>query len=367
MIVRQPVGPICTQLEKKPNSLQHPVVSGSFLLGQSRQCTAYICFRTFLRRTLGSWLQSPFARASLVSFLLSLCANITSYTRSLHFLPPPRQWALFFYAFLYADVYRRTRSAPCTMEKQAQLPPRKRLWRFCTRFVLFLCSRSWLAMHQGLYVSTAPEYDIFEHDWHSYTIGTLAGLSSGLASPASCRWTTMDGGSNVGRGLSICVRMYCWFSRILQSLQPSLVPACWVAWMLVTASVSACVVFLRIPLTRPYQLWVPSSPGELVSPLDASGLTSWPVQNHLVAPSLVKNGLAFGVPVDPNFPQIISYQAMSFSDVNKYVTAPSPRYWLLWPGVLMMLLYSFADVVMSLVPVFQSESESKCFSGLTLW
>lgn len=78
----------------------------------------------------------------------------------------------------------------------------------------------------------------------------------------------------------------------------------------------------------------------------------------IIAPSLVKNGLAFGVPVDPNFPQIISYQAMSFSDVNKYVTAPSPRYWLLWPGVLMMLLYSFADVVMSLVPVFQNMRKS---------
>ena len=48
---------------------------------------------------------------------------------------------------------------------------------------------------------------------------------------------------------------------------------------------------------------------------------------------------------------------MSFKDPEKYVTAPSPRYWLLWPGVLMMLLYSFADVVMSLVPAYMSKSE----------
>jgi hypothetical protein len=73
----------------------------------------------------------------------------------------------------------------------------------------------------------------------------------------------------------------------------------------------------------------------------------------------VKNGLAFGIAIDPDFPQMMSYQGMSFANVDEYVTAPSPRYWLLWPGILMMLLYSFADVVMSLVPVFLSEFESK--------
>jgi hypothetical protein len=71
----------------------------------------------------------------------------------------------------------------------------------------------------------------------------------------------------------------------------------------------------------------------------------------------VKNGLAVGVPTSDAFPEMMSYQAMSFSDPEKYVSAPSPRYWLLWPGVLIMLLYSFADVVMSLVPIFQSKFE----------
>jgi len=71
----------------------------------------------------------------------------------------------------------------------------------------------------------------------------------------------------------------------------------------------------------------------------------------IIAPLLVKNHLAFGVAINPNVPELMSYMGMSFNNAEQYVTAPSPRYWLLWPGVLMMLLYSFADVVTSLVPV----------------
>jgi OPT family oligopeptide transporter len=51
----------------------------------------------------------------------------------------------------------------------------------------------------------------------------------------------------------------------------------------------------------------------------------------IIAPSLVKNGLAFGVEVSDEFP-LISYQGLSFSDSTLYVTHPSPRYWLLWPA-----------------------------------
>lgn len=83
-----------------------------------------------------------------------------------------------------------------------------------------------------------------------------------------------------------------------------------------------------------------------------------------VAPSIVKNGLAVGVPASDEFPEMISYQALSFSDPSQYVTNPSPRYWLLWPGVLMMLVYSFADVMMSLVPIFAGLSVSFLYSQL---
>ncbi|KAF8069127.1 oligopeptide transporter, partial [Lyophyllum atratum] len=70
----------------------------------------------------------------------------------------------------------------------------------------------------------------------------------------------------------------------------------------------------------------------------------------IIAPALVKNGLAFGVPISKEFP-LVSYQALSFEDPTLYVTRPSPRYWLLWPGVFMMLLYSFADVMITVLPL----------------
>ena len=47
-----------------------------------------------------------------------------------------------------------------------------------------------------------------------------------------------------------------------------------------------------------------------------------------VAPSLVKNGLAFGRVISDEFP-LVSYQSLSFSDPYLYTTRPSPRYWLL--------------------------------------
>ena len=59
----------------------------------------------------------------------------------------------------------------------------------------------------------------------------------------------------------------------------------------------------------------------------------------VIAPSLVKNGLAFGKSISDDFP-LISYQSLSFTDPDVYSKHPSPRYWLLWPGVLMMLVYS---------------------------
>ncbi|KAK0465543.1 oligopeptide transporter [Desarmillaria tabescens] len=88
----------------------------------------------------------------------------------------------------------------------------------------------------------------------------------------------------------------------------------------------------------------------------------------IIAPSLVSTGRAVGVQSYPDeFPEIWSYTAMSFDDASRYVNSPSPRYWLLWPGVLMMLVYSFADVVMSLVPIFakmRKTGVSISFNGL---
>ncbi|KAG5643400.1 hypothetical protein DXG03_000978 [Asterophora parasitica] len=86
----------------------------------------------------------------------------------------------------------------------------------------------------------------------------------------------------------------------------------------------------------------------------------------IIAPSLVKNGLAFGRPISEDYP-LISYQALSFKDPSLYVTRPSPRYWLLWPGVLMMLLYSFADVVLSMIPIIRGLTFSKEIFNVRGW
>ncbi|KAL1942739.1 hypothetical protein VTO73DRAFT_4979 [Trametes versicolor] len=66
----------------------------------------------------------------------------------------------------------------------------------------------------------------------------------------------------------------------------------------------------------------------------------------IIAPSLIKNKLAVGVSVSDEFP-LVSYNALSFDDPSDFTSAPSPRYWLLWPGILMMLVYSFTDLGMN--------------------
>ncbi|KAF8893198.1 oligopeptide transporter [Gymnopilus junonius] len=77
----------------------------------------------------------------------------------------------------------------------------------------------------------------------------------------------------------------------------------------------------------------------------------------IIQPSIVKNGLAFGTPVSDDFP-LVSYLAMSFKDTEQYITHPSPRYWLLWPGVLLMLMYSFGDIFLTLLPLARNLSFS---------
>ncbi|KAG0151242.1 hypothetical protein CROQUDRAFT_712984 [Cronartium quercuum f. sp. fusiforme G11] len=63
----------------------------------------------------------------------------------------------------------------------------------------------------------------------------------------------------------------------------------------------------------------------------------------IVGPALVARGLAFGRPGEAE--GLVSYQAMSAA----FTTAdhPSPRYWLLWPGVLLMLVSSFTELGMN--------------------
>ena len=62
----------------------------------------------------------------------------------------------------------------------------------------------------------------------------------------------------------------------------------------------------------------------------------------IIGPSLVANGLAFGEAVAPDdFPGWMNYMGMVLDDpVNK----PSPRYWLVWPGTMLLLAGSFAEL-----------------------
>jgi uncharacterized oligopeptide transporter (OPT) family protein len=58
----------------------------------------------------------------------------------------------------------------------------------------------------------------------------------------------------------------------------------------------------------------------------------------ILAPWTISTGRAVGVQTHPNsMPELWSYTSLTFSEPEKYRTSPSPRYWLLWPGVLIML------------------------------
>lgn len=107
--------------------------------------------------------------------------------------------------------------------------------------------------------------------------------------------------------------------------------------------------------------------------------TEW----YLVAPSLVKNGLAFGQSISDEFP-LVSYNALAFKDPSAFTNAPSPRYWLLCelstlrstrgdypddatgPGILMMLCYSFTDLGMNSGFIFTSKPPPLPVSSLPL-
>lgn len=67
----------------------------------------------------------------------------------------------------------------------------------------------------------------------------------------------------------------------------------------------------------------------------------------IIGPALVHNGAAWGVDIsggDPNWDGAITFASLSLKASNK--DHPSPRYWLLWPGVLLMIAVSFTELAM---------------------
>ncbi|KAF2090219.1 oligopeptide transporter [Saccharata proteae CBS 121410] len=73
----------------------------------------------------------------------------------------------------------------------------------------------------------------------------------------------------------------------------------------------------------------------------AGSILAW----GIIGPALVANGAAFGVQAsdDPKWADYVSFASLSLSASNK--DTPSPRYWLLWPGVLCMIAVSFTELV----------------------
>ncbi|EMC91390.1 hypothetical protein BAUCODRAFT_80544 [Baudoinia panamericana UAMH 10762] len=62
----------------------------------------------------------------------------------------------------------------------------------------------------------------------------------------------------------------------------------------------------------------------------------------IIGPALVAAGEAFGTPIDPvKYPGYINYMGMVLDDP---VNRPSPRYWLVWPGTMLLLAGSFAEL-----------------------
>ncbi|KAJ4014169.1 hypothetical protein NW766_006421 [Fusarium irregulare] len=74
----------------------------------------------------------------------------------------------------------------------------------------------------------------------------------------------------------------------------------------------------------------------------------------VIGPSLVVSGQAIGIPFDPNNPDLITYNAFI---PTQFITSPSPRYWILWPAVFMMLAASLTTLFM----------ESKSFGKLAIY
>ncbi|KAG8976950.1 hypothetical protein FRB90_008992, partial [Tulasnella sp. 427] len=82
----------------------------------------------------------------------------------------------------------------------------------------------------------------------------------------------------------------------------------------------------------------------------------------IIAPSLIATGKAVSVDISDEFP-LKSMNAMKFKTFDAYIHSPSPRYWLLWPGVLIMLVFSFVELGMSSGSLIRSAGGLKATVG----
>ncbi|TBU22959.1 OPT oligopeptide transporter [Dichomitus squalens] len=138
----------------------------------------------------------------------------------------------------------------------------------------------------------------------------------------------------------------CFCFKVLSGYAPGVLFDWHIGWTLYQ------IGFTSIISLDNYGWWIEFTPAffgaGMLSGLNASwsffggSILAW----GIIAPSLIKNKLAVGESVSDQFP-LVSYNALAFDTPSDFTQAPSPRYWLLWPGILMMLCYSFTDLGMN--------------------
>ena len=61
----------------------------------------------------------------------------------------------------------------------------------------------------------------------------------------------------------------------------------------------------------------------------------------IIGPALVATGRAFGTPMSSQYPGYLDYSNMDLPDP---VHQPSPEYWMIWPGCMLLLTSSVAEI-----------------------
>ncbi|KKY18358.1 putative oligopeptide transporter [Phaeomoniella chlamydospora] len=90
--------------------------------------------------------------------------------------------------------------------------------------------------------------------------------------------------------------------------------------------------------------WTPAfiGVGLLVGPNSAYSFSGGAVLAWgIIGPALVTTGKAFGEAASPEYPGYMNYMGMVLDDP---VHQPSPRYWLIWPGTLLLITGAFAEL-----------------------
>lgn len=73
----------------------------------------------------------------------------------------------------------------------------------------------------------------------------------------------------------------------------------------------------------------------------------------IIGPALVHNNAAFGTqvaPDDPHWSGYVSFASLGSKSSTK--DTPSPRYWMLWPGVLLMIVVAFTELLLQYKVIF---------------